>query len=45
MKPTEEAYSQFQYLYDYFNRELFSDELPDCIITLAASHGERSEGW
>lgn len=34
MKPTEEAYSQFQYLYDYFNRELFSDELPDCIITL-----------
>jgi predicted SprT family Zn-dependent metalloprotease len=33
--PTEEAYPELQTAYDYFNGELFSDELPPCLITLA----------
>jgi hypothetical protein len=32
-KPTNETYSEFQTAYDFFNRELFNNQLPDCLIT------------
>lgn len=31
--PTEESYSPFQEAYDFFNRRLFADQLPACLIT------------
>lgn len=31
--PTEEAYGELQAAYDHFNRELFDDTLPPCLIT------------
>ena len=34
MKATEHTYTSLQEAYDYFNRELFSNDLPDCLITL-----------
>lgn len=33
-KPTKETYSELQSAYDYFNKYLFSDALPECLITL-----------
>lgn len=32
--PTAEAYSELQHAYDYFNRVLFENILPPCLITL-----------
>jgi Uncharacterized protein conserved in bacteria len=32
-KPTSETYTEFQTAYDFFNRELFNGQLPDCLIT------------
>ena len=32
--PTEEVYSELQEAFDYFNKKLFLDRLPDCLITL-----------
>lgn len=32
-KPTNETYTEFQTAYDFFNKELFSNQLPDCLIT------------
>lgn len=32
--PTAEAYGELQDAYDYYNRALFSDQLPACLITL-----------
>ena len=32
--PTEQAYGEFQYAYDHYNRELFNGILPPCLITL-----------
>jgi predicted SprT family Zn-dependent metalloprotease len=32
-KPTEEAYAELQTAYDYFNKHLFDDQLPQCLIT------------
>jgi hypothetical protein len=34
MDPTIAAYSEWQTAYTHFNRRLFSDELPSCLITL-----------
>lgn len=34
MYPTRQIYDELQAAYDYFNRELFDDGLPACIITL-----------
>lgn len=34
MQPTEEAYSELQTAFDFFNSELFGGELPGCLITL-----------
>lgn len=33
IKPTNETYTEFQTAYDFFNRELFNYQLPDCLIT------------
>lgn len=35
MKPTEEQFEAYQNLFDYFNRELFNGELPQCILNLS----------
>lgn len=32
--PTDETYTAFQRAYEFFNRELYNGELPDCLITL-----------
>jgi predicted SprT family Zn-dependent metalloprotease len=32
-KPTNETYTEFQTAYDFFNQELFHNQLPDCLIT------------
>jgi predicted SprT family Zn-dependent metalloprotease len=32
-KPTNETYTEFQTAYDFFNKELFNNQLPDCLIT------------
>jgi len=42
-KPTGEAYGELQKAYDYFNRRLFENENPACIITLQRFH--RSAGY
>lgn len=33
-KPTEEFYSLFQFIYDFLNKNLFENELPDCMIVI-----------
>jgi len=33
-KPTRTTYAELQKAYDHFNRSLFKDELPPCLITL-----------
>lgn len=34
MKPTEVTYQELQLAYDHFNKEIFSDSLPPCLLTL-----------
>jgi predicted SprT family Zn-dependent metalloprotease len=34
MKPTDDTYSGLQQAFDKFNRELFEDKLPSCLLTL-----------
>jgi hypothetical protein len=34
MQPTQEAYSELQTAYDFFNAALYDDKLPPCLITL-----------
>lgn len=34
IKPTLDIYSAIQRAYDFYNKELFNDELPECLITL-----------
>ena len=33
-KPTRTTYAELQKAYDHFNRSLFKNELPPCLITL-----------
>lgn len=33
-KPTEQAYSELQHAYDFFNTELLGGKLPPCLITM-----------
>lgn len=34
LNPTFEFYDLFQFIYDYFNENLFSSELPNCMIVI-----------
>ena len=34
IRPTEQTYHELQMAFDFFNKELFNDRLPQCIITL-----------
>lgn len=34
MKPTTETYAELTWAYDAFNKRLFNDKLPNCLITL-----------
>lgn len=34
MKPTHETYSELQQAYDFYNAELFDNQLPACLLTL-----------
>lgn len=34
MKPTLEFYTLFQFIYDHFNKTLYNDELPSCMIVI-----------
>lgn len=34
LNPTHDAYAELQKAYDHFNRELFDNKLPNCLITL-----------
>lgn len=34
MKPTVDTYNELQIAYDFFNEQLFGNELPHCLITL-----------
>ena len=34
VKPTKQAYQELQDAYSFFNRDLFEDGLPDCLMTL-----------
>lgn len=42
--PTEEAYSELQYAYNFFNARLFGGDLPPCLLTLQSKHS-RSHGY
>ncbi len=33
--PTEEAYTELQHAYDFFNMHLFDGLLPPCMMTIA----------
>jgi len=33
-KPTEQTYTEFQTAYDFFNKALFKNTLPQCLITM-----------
>ena len=37
MKPTKQQFDTYQKLYDYLNKELFNDELDNCILTMIPS--------
>ncbi|QYZ64668.1 MAG: sprT domain-containing protein [Gammaproteobacteria bacterium (ex Lamellibrachia satsuma)] len=43
LKPTKETYGRLQLAYDVFNKHLFGDTLPDCLITL--QRRKRSYGY
>jgi predicted SprT family Zn-dependent metalloprotease len=38
-KYTKDFYDKMQYAYDYFNENLFENELPQCMITLQRKNG------
>lgn len=37
--PTAETYDAFQFAYDFYNRELFGDSLPNCVIIMMRKKG------
>lgn len=43
IKPTKETYGRLQLAYDLFNKHLFDEKLPDCLITL--QRRKRSYGF
>lgn len=42
---TEKEYDAFQTAYDWFNRELFGNTLPGCLITFQTRRGARGYYW
>ncbi|CAG0901739.1 unnamed protein product [Darwinula stevensoni] len=42
-KPTEQAYTELQRAYDWFNKALFEGQLPECLITL--QRNKRTMGY
>jgi hypothetical protein len=36
-RPTEEAYAELQYAYDFYNKELFDGQLTSCLLTYQRS--------
>ncbi|MBD1895932.1 hypothetical protein [Coleofasciculus sp. FACHB-129] len=38
--PTREQTDAYDFIYTYFNRELFNNELPECVLTLSPKAGE-----
>lgn len=45
MKPTKETYIQLDHAYSFFNKKLFKDELPGCMITLQRKRGTYGYFW
>lgn len=45
MKPTEETFNQLQTAYDFFNEQLFDNELPQCMILVHRKRGARGYFW
>lgn len=45
MQPTTETYTELDRAYAYFNRELFGDRLPPCIITMQRKKGANGYFW
>ena len=47
--PTRQTYGELQKAFDHFNRRLFRDALPPCVITLQRFHRSRgyfiANGW
>ena len=41
IKPTEQTYNELQTAYDYFNKTLFADQLPPCLITMQRKNRTR----
>jgi hypothetical protein len=39
--PTTKTYSEIQFAYDVFNKELFDGALPECVITLESRSKKR----
>lgn len=43
VQPTQELYAELQQAYDFFNRELFEERLPGCLLTLQRK--KRTRGY
>lgn len=43
MRPTTKTYKELQQAYDHFNKHLFGEQLPDCLLTLQRE--KRSYGY
>lgn len=43
--PTRAMYETLQQAFDYFNRELFNNELPQCMLVLHRKRGTRGYFW
>lgn len=45
MKPTQELFGTLQNAYDYFNQELFNNELPECLIVVHRKRNAHGYFW
>lgn len=45
MKPTRDTYTELERAYDHFNRALFGNALPPCVITLQRKRGAFGYFW
>jgi len=39
LSPTEKQYENYQWMFDFFNKELFQAKLPTCLLVLSTSRG------